>query len=426
MGKFLFTIGRDYHIMIILYPILFLILKYRYSKNQIKLPLTTLILNVYILSSSSAVFLYYFEITGKYDGVEISFHSVIFLFACLFLFIEGFRQIEKRINLRIPHIHYKYISLVVIIIIIFSFLAILDSVLLLKSIMGMSVEEVRFGYNQGNLFQNRTGAIIEYIKSISIIIFPVTIFLLFYVYHFYEDKRMVILSLLVSSLSIVFANLTIAGRDGVVRWIFMFFSVYILFSEILDRKKKKTALIFGSIIVALSVAVILFVTIQRFGSTEVIVIANSLIDYFSQGFINFSTYFDLFKEGTFFGRRTFPVFFSSDETISGANMNKTLGLYSFQLNVFSTMIGSFYMEFGYLRTIIVSILFYYLFMLIKALYTNENILFLLPMLLFLYDLIFGGIFFFVYFSPMFQKMFFAYLLFLIIRRLNKKSIKLYS
>ena len=227
--------------MIILYPILFLILKYRYSKNQIKLPLTTLILNVYILSSSSAVFLYYFEITGKYDGVEISFHSVIFLFACLFLFIEGFRQIEKRINLRIPHIHYKYISLVVIIIIIFSFLAILDSVLLLKSIMGMSVEEVRFGYNQGNLFQNRTGAIIEYIKSISIIIFPVTIFLLFYVYHFYEDKRMVILSLLVSSLSIVFANLTIAGRDGVVRWIFMFFSVYILFSEILDRKKKKNS-----------------------------------------------------------------------------------------------------------------------------------------------------------------------------------------
>ena len=149
-----------------------------------------------------------------------------------------------------------------------------------------------------------------------------------------------------------------------------------------------------------AIFVFIFISVGRFGSQQSEVI-NTIFDYYGQGFINFSKIFDLFPNGSFFGKMTFPVFFPLNEAVSIANLNDKITNTNFNLNTFSTIIGSIYEDFGYFGTLIVVLLIYFLFRFIAILKHNSI---LYPILtLYMYQVLVSGVFYFMNYTQPFQK-----------------------
>lgn len=399
--------------MILLYPILFILLFLKYYKSKQKIPLTFFITGFYFFSSLVACYLYFNNVSHDYKGINITFHSVLFLFICIFLFIEGFSRIEKSAQINITLIEYNKIKYILILIIILGSISIYDSMSLLGEIGGMGIGAIRFAYNQNDLYSNRNGEFIAYIKSFADLIFFIGLFFSFYVFHFYPKKRYLAFLALISSTSIIFTNLTIAGRDGIVKWLLMFTAAYILFSPILTKANKRKFFIISSIMVILSLVIIIFITAQRFGIGPDKII-NNMLDYYGQGFINFSKFFTFFPGGSFGGRMTFPVFFPMNERVSIANLNATFTTQAFELNVFPTFIGSFFMDFGYWGTIAVSLTFYLFFLFLSHIKLNHFSFYFL--ILFLFEVLASGVFYFMNYSPQFQKVFFVLLIYILYKR----------
>ena len=402
--------------MIILYPILFSLLTFRYYKTRQNTPLSWFLVLYYLLSSVTANYLYFSNSFNEFQNISITLHSVLYHFFCLFLVIEGFYQIEKSTDIELPYIQFGRLIFFLMPLIIFSFISIYDSINLLRKTSGMSIVERRFAYNQRELYDPRTGLLISYIKNLASTLYPICIFFFFYISHYYPRKILFAILLIISSLSIGVHGLTIAGRDSMVQWIIMFGCNYLLFKHLITKRFKRKILLLGSFIIIISSVVIVFITMQRFGERPKDVVDSSL-SYFGQGFINFSKYFELFPGGSFFGKMTFPVLFPVDERVSPAYLNDNFPGISFYLNVFPTMIGTFYMDFGYLGTIVLSLLIFFLLLLIKRLYIKSlNYCFLFILIL---QVLICGLFWFMHFSLMFQKIFLLLLLYSIYKKLNQ-------
>lgn len=393
--------------MIFLYPILFSLLAFRYYKTKQNAPLSWVIAIYYFSSSIVANYLYYTNSYNEFKNISITIHSVLYHFFCLFLLLEGFYQIEKSIRLELPRIRFGRLLWFLMPVIIISFISIYDSVNLLSKVSGMSVVEIRSAYNQNDLYEQRSGLLISYIRGLSFILYPICIFFFFYISHFYPNKIFFALLLIISSLSIGIGGLTIAGRDTLVQWIIMFGCNYLFFKPLITKKLKRIILIIGSIAIIFSSVAIVFITMQRFGEQRKDVI-DSALSYFGQGFINFSKYFELFPNGSFFGKTTFPVLFPVAERVSFAHLNDNFPTISFDLNVFTTMIGNFYMDFGYLGTIILSLFIYFLLLFIKLLRNKSFSYYFL--FLYILQILICGLFWFMHSSLMFQKIFLLLLL----------------
>jgi oligosaccharide repeat unit polymerase len=332
------------------------------------------------------------------------------------LFIEGFYQIEKSTDIELPYIQFGRLVFFLVPLIIFSFISIYDSINLLRKTSGMGIVEMRYAYNQRVLYDSRTGLLISYVKNLASILYPICIFFFFYIIHYYPSKILFATLLIISSLSIGVHGLTIAGRDSMVQWIIMFGCNYLLFKHLITKYLKRKILLIGSFLIIISSVVIVFITMQRFGDRPKDVVDSSL-SYFGQGFINFSKYFELFPDGSFFGKMTFPALFPVEERVSPANVNDNFPGISFFLNVFPTMIGSFYMDFGYLGTIVLSLLIFLLLLLIKRLYIKSfTYCFLFILIL---QVLICGLFWFMHTSLMFQKIFLLLLLISIYKKLTQ-------
>ena len=402
--------------MIILYPILLSLLAFRYYKSKQRTPLSLFVVLYYLFSSLTATYLYYSDSSNKFDIINITFHSVLYHFFCLFLLIEGFHQIEKKTEIELPHIMFGKLFYILMPLIIMSFVSIYDSINLIREVSGMSVIEMRTAYFQQELYYSRSGMLISYINNISHILYPIYIFFFFYISHYYPKQILFAVLLIISSLSIVVANLTIAGRDAIVQWMIMFSCLFILFRPLMTKNLKRSILLLGSIIAILASIIFVFITMQRFGEKSKDII-DSFLSYYGQGFINFSKYFELFHDGSLFGRSTFPAIFPVEERVSIVGLNYTFPSINFELNVFTTLIGSFYMDFGYFGTIALCISIFLLFMLIKKLYRNDFAYYFL--LVFVLQILICGVFYFMQYSLMFQKIFAVLLVFSIYKKLMR-------
>lgn len=399
--------------MIFLYPLLFSFLAFKYYKTKQKAPVTWFIVLYYFLSSVTANYLYYNNYYNDFENINITIHSVLYHFFCLFLFIEGFYQIEKVTKIEFLYVSFNKLFFLLILLLILSLISIYDSVNLLKKVYSLSINELRFAYNQRELYAPRTGMMISYLKGISNISFPICVFFFFYFSLYYPTKFFLSILWIIASLSIVVASLTIAGRDSIVQWIMMFVCNYFLFKPLMTKNMKRRILLIGFGPIIISAIIIVLISIQRFGENPKDLI-NSSLSYFGQGFINFSKYFELFHNGSFFGRMTFPALFPVDQQISPANLNVNFPNISFDLNIFATLIGDFYLDFGYLGTILLSILIFFFFLLMKYLYSYCLINYFL--FIFILQILICGVFWFMQSSPMFQKIFSLILLYSIYKK----------
>lgn len=383
--------------MIILYPILFLLLILKFYRWRHSTPLTFLIIIVYLFSSLAANYLYFFKVFD-YDTYNISLHSVLYLFTCLSLLIYGFFKIEKKLPKIIKPLPFSSLKIGIWFLIILSLITIYDSIVKFNTVRFLSIEERRYGYNQGDLFENRSGNLMAYITQYGTLLYVISLFLFNYLFKYFPKKKLLILLLLLCSTTIIFSNIVIAGRDGIIKWILLLAGNYTLFSHKLSKPEKKRYVLMISLFLLPAIGIFMFTTKGRFGEEQSTVL-NWIFSYYGQGFFNFSKIFDTFFNGTYYGRMTFPVFFN--ESVGIANLNNKFTNIKFDLNVFPTIIGSFYLDFGYWGTLIVTLIIFFFFKFIA--FIKVNSIFYIILVLYLYQAIICGVFYFMDYTAPVQK-----------------------
>jgi oligosaccharide repeat unit polymerase len=262
-----------------------------------------------------------------------------------------------------------------------------------------SIGHIRYASNKGEVGFGDSA--MDWIAStssgFSFFILP----LFFYFYVFHRQKKVILSLLLISSTTLVFRNLLVMGRDGIVCWFLLFVFSYLHFKPLISKYdikqiKKKLLLLFIFFII-----IFLAISISR------AVITNRdpfffILDYIGQSFIYFSYFFNSFNEPSFYGRLVFPILFPLEERVSGQQMSDIMPIQTdFYLNTFGTFVGSFYFDIGAIYTLIFAILFCLVSLFI---FRKKHLSFLkLQILIFCYVIIAFGVFYYYFIFPTFIK-----------------------
>lgn len=231
--------------------------------------------------------------------------------------------------------------------------------------------------------------LIGYIATIGMITPMFAIFMAFY--RLFKDKKsdIIFYLLIITSLSGAFMNLTIAGRDGLVRW-FMFvicnITIYKNFFSI-----KSIPFILKVIFVVILIFVVLFfllITYSRFGKGEDAIM--SIVDYLGMSFYRFSEIFHGVGTNYLFGFNSlFPIFPGSMNSLDIAKLHL-----NFSTSSFHTFIGSFVLNVGTFWTIIMALIFNVSYRMSHRIINYKLNNFFSYMIF--YQIVYIGIFYFVY------------------------------
>ncbi|MDO4801110.1 MAG: oligosaccharide repeat unit polymerase, partial [Prevotellaceae bacterium] len=206
------------------------------------------------------------------------------------------------------------------------------------------------------------------------------ILLFFYSLTFRHDNKWLLILLIVSSTSRIFHALTYIGRDGLLFWILSFFFTYFLFAPYLNKEAKKLVrklfYVCGTFVLLLIAAI----TLSRFSESDNGAIW-SLVSYLGQPIDNFAKMFHSnynLWEGT---RGLFPLLFG-DQVQSAADLLSSVddfeAKFGFKNNVFYSFVGSFYMCWGPIITIIVALLYnYYMTKRLNNAYSSMSVMIIL-------------------------------------------------
>jgi len=398
--------------MLVLYVVFFILI---YTRIQKKLRISRFLVLFYLISSLCSVYLFY--CTDLYPGRVVSLESVAYYCGIFLLFILGVISIERSFKpLDNSVMNEKIILLFSYFLIVISLISFIYSFSRLSSDQLGSLDKVtqiRDDYNVNSANnENQSIGLLGYIVGPANVLNGVKIFLFFYLINFFRYKHTKLAYLLlICSLTSVVENLTIVGRNATMHWLILLMLNYTLFSAYLHLSLKRKLKRLFYCILPLLLLPIIFITIARFATERdagmlkgFISSFNSVIDYFGQGFINFSYIYDYAFNFDFYGKFTFPVFWGSEALGHYEMNNMPYFRYALiSLNSFYSFVGSFYMDFGFWGTILLSLSFYLLFKCISKI-SSGNLPSVL-LLIFSFEFLFMGIFYFMHWAPMFQKMY---------------------
>lgn len=198
--------------------------------------------------------------------------------------------------------------------------------------------------------------VIGYIATIGMNTPAFALFMAFY--RLYKDKKddIVFYLLIITSLSGAFMNLTIAGRDGIVRWIMFFICNMAIFREYYSFKKIPFVLkILALSMIVFVGAFFVLITFSRFGQGEDAIM--SIIDYLGMSFYRFSEIYRGVGINYLFGFQSiFPIIPGGMNSLDIAKLEL-----NFSTSSFHTFMGSFVLYVGTFWTLLMAIVFNFLF-----------------------------------------------------------------
>ena len=231
--------------------------------------------------------------------------------------------------------------------------------------------------------------IICYIATIGMNTPMFALFMAFY--RLYKDKKddIVFYLLIITSLSGAFMNLTIAGRDGLVRWIMFFICNMAIFREYFSLKKTPFLLkILALFMIVLVGVFFVLITFSRFGQGEDAFM--SIIDYLGMSFYRFSEIYRGVGTNYLFGFQSiFPIIPGGMNSLDIAKLEL-----NFSTSSFHTFMGSFVLYVGTFWTFFMAIVFNLLFNNLHKTTTFKLSNFFC--FLIFYQIEYIGIFYFVY------------------------------
>lgn len=250
----------------------------------------------------------------------------------------------------------------------------------------------RTAYLEGDIdagYISRYG-LLGYIMSFG----PQTCFLsvtmFFYSFFYKGDKKMGLL-MFIASFALVIQNLSIAGREGFIRWMLYFGFNFVLFRDHVSYKGHRSFWI----LIALGVSIMLFffraISIDRFEDSTYGTLY-SLFSYAGQPFYYFSYAFNEFATKNISGFGSIFTIVTGNE-VKRAVDNLSL---DFALNTFPTFVGSFIAKVGFWRTLLLGsvwcIVLSYIFSRKRSMSFSSAVTYII-----FYDVILFGVLYFIHY-----------------------------
>lgn len=332
---------------ILLYPLTFCICLLYNLKGK-GLNASSFILLLYFLSSICGVCLHLYH--PDYIKIEISLQAVVHHLSCLFLILYPILQYGNTLSFDLLYNKQSF-KRIAIIISLFSLLGIISDIPNYYLAFSQPLAAVRAMNVEGGLVNTQVG-LKSYLIAIGHSAGPFCLFLFFYFRTFLKVKYYLLL-LFIASLTNLSSNILAAGRGETFRFIYQFILFYLILKPYMKTLSKPIVFSFSVVIIGF-LYFVYSVTASRFGSENVLL---NIADYFGQGFVNYSRFYDSFQEPTFWGRKSFSGLFPTEYRVDSLDVNSVIRI-GFYLNVFSTFIGSFLFDFGTCGTLIFSFILF--------------------------------------------------------------------
>jgi len=350
---------------------------------------SSVLIGLYLASSICLFVLVLYNPDYNADRVYLGatfYHLILYLLFVTPIVKHGNRlDIEK---LYIPDLLYKRVSYALIVI---GTLTIILSISGIKNVLSFdSFEGARQDaiWGEGNKTFYSYG-LIGYVATIGMNTPMFAIFLAFYRLFKVRKTDIVFYLLILTSLSGPFMNLTIAGRDGLVRWIMFLICNIAIYKKYLSFKIIPLFLKLLSLVVVGFICVFFIViTFSRFGDGEDAIM--SIVEYLGMSSYFFSEIYKHVGTDYLFGFQSiFPIFPGGLNSLEIAK----LGL-NFSTSAFHTFAGTFVLYVGTFWTLIMAIVFNFFYN-----YSHRLSHFRLSnyfAYLIFYQVVFVGVFYFVY------------------------------
>ena len=339
--------------MLFIYNIFFLVVLWALYQSRKRFDISCYLVAIYLVSSLSCTLLSWTSPDLIKFPDRITFESVIVHIFLLSFFSWPFIAKANKIKPNNLDISKTGVKIFALSLIIPSYLAIIASVYGVVDIIAIgNFNEARTAYLLGDV----SGGYIEkygvlgYIMSLG----PQTCFIavtLFFYCFFYKGYKKLGYSLLIASLALVIQNLSIAGREGIIRWLMYFGFNIILFRDYISYSKCKQ--FWNLLIVCILFMFVFFAAISndRFESSEGGV-GISLLSYMGQPFYNFSYMYDAFANQSNQSLiEILSILGDSHKELEQKDVD-------FATNVFPTFVGSFIRSVGLLKTLLLGVIMF--------------------------------------------------------------------
>ncbi len=352
---------------------------------------SSLLIFVYFISSCCHFVLNLINYDNQYAFERVYLDAVIYHIFTTWIFISPIIIHGNRLDIESLKISEKRLNRISIAFILIGALTMILSIPGIISVLSFdSFEGARqdaiWGENDNSFYSY---GLIGYIATIGMITPMFVLFLAFYRLFCLHKPDIVFYLLMLTSLSGTFMNLTIAGRDGLVRW-FMF----IIFNIIIFKKQFSLKLIPFfikiSFVIIFSISVFFFtiITFSRFGEGSDALL--SIVDYLGMSEYWFSEVYKGVGAECLFGFSSiFPIIPDGANSLEIAKMSL-----NFSTSSFHTFVGSFVLRVGTIWTIVMGGVFNLIYR--HSHVKTNNYLHNFFCYMIFYQIVYIGIFYFVF------------------------------
>lgn len=311
--------------------------------------------------------LYFFSVSITFfiqeEDIIYSIEATIFFIIMLMLYIIPILKFKPKYLNYIPRYQLKLFNIVSYFFIIFgiiSYIYFLPIVYRLFS-SGGSLMVLRTDMVGGTNYVGE--GILPLMLNFTCQFYPIVLVFYFYSISFLNNKKSFNNLLLFSSTAYILNVLTAVGRDGFILWMMSYIFTFLLFynfmTSVIKAKQKKVFVY----IFAISLAFLVPITVARFFRADIPESGtNSLKSYAGAQFANFNNFYNRIDKPEEIGyiNNLFPILNSFGDQPNGhqdflSNWEHNVFKYGVDPNVFSTFIGSFYLQIGTIGTIIISL-----------------------------------------------------------------------
>ena len=212
-------------------------------------------------------------------------------------------------------------------------------------------------------------------------------------YHLSQKQKIICILLIIVSFTSLISCLKIAERQGIILYIANAIFAYLIFKKEFSESIRKKIFTLTLIIIGLLVGVLGAITFSRFGDDNESLLL-SLATYAGMQPLNASYFLEDLHTQALGGRLNFPF-------ITGTPMILILNdeIYSSEyLNVFGSIVGSYYLDFGYFSVFIIAFVTALFYKLMTVFKKRKSLLFFYIYCLY-FNIMFVGIFYNKYTSP---------------------------
>lgn len=178
--------------------------------------------------------------------------------------------------------------------------------------------------------------------------------------------------LIVTSLSPVFRGILMADRTEIIHWGLMFFACIVLFRNVLLSKVKWFFGIMSVPVLTLGLVYVIAVSASRFENEDEGA-GGSLLEYTGQQYANFCYFYDNHNSDLYYLEREFPtisyIIFKTQYTDTKEERTSREGFF---IGVFATHVGSWLLDTGIMGSIVISLFFSFVVLLIIKKYNREE------------------------------------------------------